>query len=90
MNDSKANPPGHDKTVTLIVNTVPKEWTEKKISYEQAVILAFGSYSSNPKITYTVEYFKGPNDKHEGSLTKGESVPVKDQMVFNVTETDQS
>jgi hypothetical protein len=79
-----------DKSVTIIVNTLPKEWDEKKISYQQVIILAFGSYSEDPKIIYTVEYFRGEKDQHEGSLTKGENVKVKDGMVFNVTKTDQS
>ena len=87
---SNTTAPGQDKALTIIVNTVPKQWTEKKISFKEVVVLAFGTYKDDPKITYTVEYFKGPQDKHEGTLTKGESVPVKDGMVFNVAESDQS
>ena len=79
-----------DKSVTIIVNTLPKTWNEKEISYKQVVILAFGSYNEDPKINYTVEFFRGEKEKHEGSLTKGESVKVKEGMVFNVTSTDQS
>ena len=78
------------KSVTIIVNTLPKEWDEKEISYQQVIILAFGSYADDPRMVYTVEYFRGENEKHEGSLTKGESVKVKEGMVFNVTKTDQS
>ena len=78
------------KEYTIIVNTMPKTWTEHEISYKQVIILAFGSYSEDPRVSYTVEYFRGHKDKHEGSLTKGESVRVKNEMVFNVTKTDQS
>lgn len=84
-------PKDNDKLpVTIIVNTLPKEWGEKKISYEQVVTLAFGSHEDNPLISYTVEFFRGPKDQHEGSLTKGKSVTVKEGMVFNVTKTDRS
>lgn len=82
----------HDKDhkeFTIIVNTRPKIWKEKRISYEEVVILAFGSYSEDPNIVYTVTYSKG-EDRHEGSLVKGESVKVKDGMIFNVTQTNKS
>lgn len=79
-----------EKSYNLTVNTLPKVWNEKEISYKQVIILAFGSYSDNPKVTYTVEFFKGEHDKQEGSLTKDESVKVKDGMVFNVSKSDQS
>ena len=79
-----------DKSVTIIVNTLPKVWNEKKISYQEVIVLAFGTYIDDPKIIYTVEYFKGEKEQHEGSLTKGESVNVKDGMIFNVSKTDNS
>jgi len=78
------------KEVTIIVNTREKTWNEKKISYEEVIILAFGSYSDDPNIVYTVTFTKGEKPKHEGSLMKGESVKVKDGMIFNVTQTNKS
>jgi hypothetical protein len=77
------------KTVTIIVNTRPKEWAEKKISFQQVVELAFGTYIDDPKSIYTVTYSRGA-DKHEGTLVKGQDVPVKDGMIFNVTQTTES
>ena len=74
---------------TIIVNTREKAWNEKKISYEQVVTLAFGSYSTDPNVVYTVTYTKGEGG-HEGSLVKGKEVTVKNGMIFNVTQTNQS
>lgn len=76
--------------VEIIVNTRPKEWDKKEISYEEVIILAFGTYVDNQNVVYSVTYTKGHDPKHEGSLTKGESVKVKDGMVFNVRKTDKS
>lgn len=76
--------------VTIIVNTREKVWNEKKISYEQVIVLAFGSYSNDPNVVYTVTYSKGPESHHEGSLVSGKSVEVKDGMIFNVTQTNKS
>tara|TARA_R110000744_G_scaffold81466_1_gene160097 strand:- start:521 stop:1189 length:669 start_codon:yes stop_codon:yes gene_type:complete len=74
----------------LIVNARPETWSEEIISYEEVIILAFGSISSNPNICYTVNYKRGPKGNTEGSLVKGQSVKVQQKMVFNVTRTDKS
>jgi len=83
---------GHikEKEVTIIVNTRPKEWEKKEISYVEVITLAFGSYSDDPNIQYTVNYTKGPEENHQGSLVKGKSVEVKNGMIFNVRQTNKS
>jgi hypothetical protein len=78
------------KKFALIVNLEKKEWTEEKISYEQVTHLAFPNPPAGIVIKYTVEYERGPKENPEGSLTKGHSVFVKNEMVFNVTETGRS
>jgi hypothetical protein len=76
--------------VELIVNLLKKPWNAKKISFEEVIVLAFGSYDGNPKKGYTVTYDRGPKQNPEGSMVKGKSVFVKDQMIFNVKQTNQS
>lgn len=90
--DNRNDNHGHNehKEITIIVNTREKVWNKKEISYEEVIILAFGSYSENENITYAVTYSRGEEPKHEGSLVKGMSVKVKKGMVFNVTPTDKS
>jgi hypothetical protein len=78
------------KGVTLIVNGTPHKWTEKKISYTEVVQLEFLDYPQDPPTTYSVKYRKGPGNKPEGELTKGQSTPVKDRMEFKVSPTGQS
>lgn len=76
--------------ITLIVNGRPKPWAEKTITFEQVVVLAFGSYDPNPNKVYTVTYDKGPHENPHGTMVKGDKVCVKDKMIFNVTCTDKS
>ncbi len=76
--------------LTIIVNASPKSWTEKTISFEQVVILAFGSYDNNPNKGYTVTYCRGAEPKPEGTMVKGSVVKVKNKMIFDVTATDKS
>lgn len=73
--------PGRDETVTIIVNTIPRDWTEKKITFEQVVDLAYPGQPYNPEGT-TVEYSRGHGLDH--SLRPGGSVEVKDGMIFDV------
>lgn len=74
----------------LIVNGRLKTWAEINISFEEVVVLAFGSYINNPDKVYTVTYDKGPNENPDGIMDKGDKVVVKIKMIFNVTCTDKS
>ena len=74
----------------IIVNGREKEWNDKTISFEQVVILAFGTYQNNGRTAYTVTYTRGNNDKPQGSMVAGDVIKVKHKMIFNVTATDKS
>jgi len=81
----------HDRTVTIIVNARAKQTSEKRLTFEQIVSLAYdGNPPSGSNWEFTVTYSKGDEPKKEGSLLPGEDVKVKDGMVFNVTATDKS
>ncbi|AEI52165.1 multiubiquitin domain-containing protein [Runella slithyformis] len=76
--------------VILIINGKEKPWQKKKITFSELVTLAFGTYTDNDTTVYTVTYKRGPNQNPEGSMVKGDSVHIKNKMVFNVTATDKS
>lgn len=76
--------------ITITVNTRQKLVNKGKISFDQVVELAFGpNVPKGPNILITIAYHKGHNDR-EGSLTAGQSVEVREGMVFDVTATDRS
>ncbi|MCX6350239.1 MAG: multiubiquitin domain-containing protein [Bacteroidetes bacterium] len=81
---------GEHDHFTIIVNGREKEWNERTISFEQVVILAFGTYVDNGTTVYTVTYKRGHEPKPEGTMVKGDVVRVKNKMIFNVTATDKS
>ena len=82
---------GHDKAVTIVVDGTPHEWEEKEISYDQVVDLAFdGNPPSGEQVDISVGYRRGHGDKPEGDLEPGQSVKVKNGMIFDVTATDRS
>jgi hypothetical protein len=80
----------HEKTVTIIVDATPHQWPKEEITYAEVVTLAFPDYPNHPEISYSVKYKRGPGHKPEGTLSPGGSVKVKDEMVFNVSQTGQS
>lgn len=80
--------PGQNKPVTIIVNGRPRTVSGKDISYQQVVNLAFPDGPAGDGIEYTVSY-ANPHGR-DGTLTPGESVHVKEGMVFNVTQTNRS
>lgn len=78
----------HD--VLIYVNGREFNWSEKEISFVQVIELAFGTFVSTESAAYTVAYKRGQGNKPEGVLNFGESVKVKEKMIFNATRTDKS
>lgn len=78
------------KETFIIVNTQKKDWDREKITYEEVVKLAFLTDHKDENVIYTVDYSRGPDGHQDGSLVKGQSVTVKNGMIFNVTKTSKS
>lgn len=76
--------------VVLMVNLEAKSWTEKTITFEQVIALAYGIYDNAENKGYTITYDRGPHQNPEGTMVKGERVFVKDKMLFNVKQTGKS
>ena len=94
MNDiqeSKHEEHEDHKEFTIIVNGREKKVNKKELTYNEVVALA---YDNNPptgeNIIFVITYRRGQGNKPEGSLVQGETVKIKDGMIFNVTPTDKS
>ena len=72
------------------MNLREKTWTEKRINFEQVVVLAYNVYDPNPNKVYTITFDRGPHQNPEGSMIKGDKVFIKDKMIFNVKQADKS
>jgi len=88
--NSKCHEQEHNKDYVIVVNGREKEWNKKEISFNEVVILAFGSYQENNITCYTVTYTRGHNHKPQGSMVFGDTIHIKPKMIFNVTATDKS
>lgn len=77
---------GNDKSFSIIVNGTKEVWTDRRITYEQTVQLAYPG--SPTDILFTVSY-ANPHGK-DGTLAPSQDTQVKDGMTFNVVKTNRS
>jgi len=82
----------HDRAreTTIIVNAQPKVVASMELTSEQVVELAYPTPPTGENVLITVTYRRGAGNKPEGTLVAGESVKLKEGMVFNVRATDKS
>lgn len=79
------------KEVTIIVNTREKLVTQKELTFEEVLALAFEEPPTGPNIMMTIQYRRGHGHKPSGTLVQGKDpVKVKGGMIFDVTPTDKS
>lgn len=60
------------------------------MTFDEIVRLAFNPVPTGPNIMFTITYRHGPHTNPEGSLMEGNSVKIKEGMIFDVTPTDKS
>jgi hypothetical protein len=82
--------PAQPRKYTIIVNGQKKVVTTKTVTFDEIVKLAFPTPPVGTNILYTVSYEDGPRANPQGSMKEGQTVKVKNGMIFNVTATDKS
>lgn len=83
---------GNDRLrgITIVINARERTVTDKELTFEQLVALAFPSGPTGENVLFTISFRRGHGNKPEGSLLAGETVKIKDGMVFVVSATDKS
>lgn len=74
--------------IRIFVNGREKTVTGKIISYEDLVVLAFGTMDANT--IHTITFKHGPPSRSEGRMAQGDVVKIQCGMHFNVTPTCKS
>lgn len=75
-------------TFQIAVNGTAEIWSERKISYDELVKLAFPNGPFGPTIRYSITV-TWPDGREDG-LRRNQSVHVEDGMSFDVRNTDKS
>lgn len=74
----------------IFINGRKKTVNAFELSFEQLVDLAFETPPSGENVSFVITFQRGPKENPKGVLNPGESVAIKDGMVFNVRHTDKS
>ncbi|MBV8370701.1 MAG: multiubiquitin domain-containing protein [Candidatus Eremiobacteraeota bacterium] len=78
------------RPLVIFVNTRERHVNGQTISYDGLVRLAFDPVPTGPNVAFTITYRRGPHEHPEGIVAPGQTVPIKDGEIFNVTRTDRS
>jgi hypothetical protein len=78
------------KDATIVVNGTQKTVQKDDLSFEELVKLAFANPPYGANTLFSVAYRRGHGNKPQGILAEGDSVKVKEGMIFDVTATDKS
>ncbi len=85
--DEKGKPA---KEYTIVVNGREKTVTATELGEDDLVALAYENPPTGELICFTITYRRGQGNKPEGTLDEGDTVKLKEGMIFNVTATDKS
>ena len=64
--------------------------TATELGEDDLVALAYANPPKGELICFTITYRRGQGNKPEGTLDEGDTVKLKEGMIFNVTATDKS
>lgn len=81
---------GHDRMVTIYVNTDPHQVEHGKLTFEQIVKLAFPNEIGKPEILFKVSYRRGQGHSELMTLAEGGDVQAQEGMIFNVSYENRS
>lgn len=81
---------GHDRTVTIFVNTDEFQVEHGKVTFQQIVKLAYPDKAGDPNILFKVSYRRGQGHSELMTLAEGGSVEVQEGMIFNVSYESRS
>jgi hypothetical protein len=74
----------------IVVNARQVDVPKGTLSYIEVVRLAFEHPVIDENTIYTVAYKRGHGDKPEGTMVDGDTVKIKNGMIFYVTPTNRS
>jgi hypothetical protein len=80
----------HEKVYKIFVNTREKDVTTDTLTFEDVVKLAFGTVPTGDGILITVLFHHADQHPADGSLLPGQTVKIKNNTSFDVTQTNRS
>ena len=78
------------KSIEIFVNARPHQVSDREVSFEQVVELAFPAQGPSAESEYIVTYTRAQHGNGSGSLSPGQKVRVKKGTSFGVQITTRS
>lgn len=79
------------KQITVIINAEPKQVEKRDYSFQEVVILAYGSFDDSQKSYSMVSTLKNDKgEKHSQEYSFGDVIKMKEGMRINVDSTNRS
>lgn len=80
-----------NKQITVFINAQPKQVEKRDYSFQEVVILAYGSFDDSQKSYTMVSTLKNDNgEKHSQEYSFGDVIKMKEGMRVNVDSTNRS
>ena len=79
-----------EKNYDIIVNTHPKTVPSDHVTYDEIITLAMGANYPNPTETLVVTFDEAVGPRHEGVMSQGDVVRVKEGTIFSVETSNKS
>lgn len=80
----------HDKEFKIIVNGTQHTVSNDVLTFDVIVELAFPGHPTDPNIVFSVTFDNAESKPHQGTLAPGGKVTIKNNTVFDVTQTNRS
>ena len=77
--------------ITVVINGQPKEVEKRSFTFQEVIMLAYGSYDESQK-SYTMISTRKNDDgeKHSATYSFGDEIKMKEGMRINVDSTNRS
>ena len=80
----------HEKDYKIVVNAEEVTVHQHTLTFDEIVKIAFPNPPSGMDPEFTVTFEKAESRPHQGTLSEGQSVTVRDGTIFDVTHTNRS
>jgi predicted metal-dependent TIM-barrel fold hydrolase len=81
---------GHGHMVTIVVNGQQRTVEKEALTFDEVVALAFDPVPTGENVHVHDHFQARERREARRHLTEGETVKVKEGMIFDVTATDKS
>jgi Multiubiquitin len=78
------------KEFKIVVNGTLHTVSTEVLTFDAVVDIAFPGHPTDPNVVFSVTFDKADSKPRQGTLSPGGTVTIKNNTVFDVTQTNRS